>query len=40
MVYRRVVSLDYADLNLLTFRILAPYHSKDIALELSHIISH
>ena len=40
MVCWRVVSFDYADLNPLTFRILAKYRSEDIALELSHIISH
>ena len=29
-----------ADLYLLTFRILEPYPSKDIELDLSHVISH
>ena len=36
----RIVSFDAADLHLLTFRILKPYPSKDIELDLSHIISH
>ena len=36
----RIVSLDTAGLHLLTFRILEPYPSKDIELDLSHVISH
>ena len=36
----RMVSLDTAGLRLLTFRILEPYLSKDIDLDLSHLISH
>ena len=35
-----IVSFDYAGLHLLTFRILEPYPSKDIELDLSHVISH
>ena len=34
----RIVSFDTVGLNLLTFRILEPYPSKDIALDLSHVI--
>ena len=33
----RVVSFDSAGLHLLTFRILEPYSSKDINIDLSHI---
>ena len=36
----RIVSFDTAGLHLLTFRILEPYLSKDIELDLSHVISH
>ena len=36
----RIVSFDTAGLHLLTFRILEPYPSKDIELDLSHVISH
>ena len=36
----RIVSFDTVDLHLLNFRILEPYPSKDIALDLSHVISH
>ena len=36
----RVVPFDTVGLHLLTFRILEPYPSKDIALDLSHVISH
>ena len=36
----RIISFDTASLHLLTFRILEPYPSKDIELDLSHIISH
>ena len=36
----RIVSFDTASLHLLTFRILEIYPSKDIELELSHVISH
>ena len=36
----RIVSFDIADLHLLTFRSLEPYPSKDIELDLSHVISH
>ena len=32
-----IVSFDTAGLHLLTFRILEPYPSKDIELDLSHI---
>ena len=35
-----VVLFDTAGLCLLTFRSLEPYPSKDIELDLSHIISH
>ena len=35
-----IVSFDTVDLHLLTLRILDPYASKDIALDLSHVISH
>ena len=35
----RVVPIDTVGLHLLTFRILEPYLSKDIALDLSHVIS-
>ena len=34
----RIVPFDAVGLHLLTFRILEPYPSKDIALDLSHII--
>ena len=34
----RTVSLDTAGLHLLTFCILEPYPSKDIELDLSHVI--
>ena len=36
----RIVSFDTVGLHLLTFRILEPYPSKDIALDLSHVMSH
>ena len=36
----RVVSFNTVGLHLLAFRILEPYLSKDIALDLSHVISH
>ena len=36
----RIALYDTAGLNLLTFRILEPYPSKDIELDLSHVISH
>ena len=36
----RIVSFDTAGLHLLTFRILEPYPSRDIDLDLSHVISH
>ena len=36
----RIVSFDTAVLHLLTFRILEPYPSKDIELDLSHVNSH
>ena len=36
----RIVSFNTAGLHLLTFRILEPYPSKDIELDLSHVISH
>ena len=34
----RIVPFDTVGLNLLTFRILEAYPSKDIALDLSHVI--
>ena len=36
----RIVSFDAAGLHLLTFLILEPYPSKDIELDLSHVIAH
>ena len=36
----RIISFDTAGLHLLTFRILDPYLSKDIELDLSHVILH
>ena len=36
----RIVSFDTEGLHPLTLRILEPYASKDIELDLSHIISH
>ena len=36
----RIVSFHAAGLHLLTFSILEPYPSKDIELDLSHVISH
>ena len=36
----RIVPFDTVGLHLLTFRILEPYPSKDIALNLSHVLSH
>ena len=36
----RIVLYYTAGLHLLTFHILEPYPSKDIALGLSHVISH
>ena len=35
----RILSFDTAGLHLLTFRILEPYPSKDIRLDLSHVNS-
>ena len=35
-----IVSFDTADLSLLNFSILEPQQSKDIALDLNHVISH
>ena len=36
----RIVPFDTVGRHLLTFRILEPYPSKDIALNLSHVKSH
>ena len=36
----RIVSLNTVGLHIITFRILETYPSKDIALDLSHVISH
>ena len=36
----RIVLFDTAGLHLLPFRILEPNPSKDIKLDLSHVISH
>ena len=36
----RIVSFDTTGLHLLTFHILETYPSKDIALDLSHVISY
>ena len=36
----RIVPFDTVGLHLLTFRILEPYPSEDIALDLSHVMSH
>ena len=36
----RIVSFDSAGLHRLTFCILEPYSSKDIELDLSHVIIH
>ena len=36
----RIVSFNTVGLHLLAFRILEPYPSKDIALDLSHVISY
>ena len=36
----RIVPYDTVGLHLLTFRIIEPYPSKDIALDLSHVILH
>ena len=36
----KIVSFDTAGLHPFTFRILEPYPSKDIELDLSHVISH
>ena len=36
----RIVSFDTAGLYQLNFRILEPYPSKDIELDLGHVISH
>ena len=36
----RIVSFDTVSLHLITFRILEPYPSKHIAIDLSHVISH
>ena len=35
----RIVAFDSGSLHLLTFRILESYRSKDIELDLSHVIS-
>ena len=35
-----IVPFDTVGLHLLTFRILEPHPSKDIALDLSHVMSH
>ena len=39
-VVARIVLFDIAGLHLLNFRILEPHPSKDIAFDLSHVISH
>ena len=36
----RIVSFNTLSLHLLTFRILEPYPSRDIALDVTHVISH
>ena len=36
----KIVPFDTVGLHLLTFRILVPYPSKDIALDLSNVMSH
>ena len=36
----RIVSFDAAGLHLLTFRILESYPSRDMGLDLSHVMSH
>ena len=36
----RVVEFDTVGLHLLNFRFLEPYPSKDIALDISHVMSH
>ena len=36
----RIVSFNNVGLHILTFRILEPYPSKDIKLDLRHVISH
>ena len=36
----RLVSFDTAGLHLFTFRILEPYPSKDIEVDLSHVFLH
>ena len=36
----RIVPFDTVGLKLPTFRILEPYPSKDIALDLGHVMSH
>ena len=36
----RTILFDTVGLHLLTFRILEPYPSKDIAPDLSHVITH
>ena len=36
----RIVPFDTVSLHLLTFRILEPYPSKDITLDLSHVMPH
>ena len=36
----RIVPLDAAGLMLLTFRFSESYQSKDVELDLSHVISH
>ena len=35
-----IVSFDTVGLHLLTFRILETYQSKDIGLDLSHVVLH
>ena len=36
----KIVSFDTAGVHLLTLGILEPYSSKDIELDLNHVISH
>ena len=36
----RIASFDTAGVHLLIFRVLDPYPSKDIELDLSYVISH
>ena len=39
-LFARIVSFYTTVMHLFTFRILEPYPSKDIELDLSHVISH